>query len=397
MPVLSRFLPRRTSLGLKLLGASALLVTALAWGVGPSGSASAGAGNFTVSAGAGSGTISGDVFGPGDFTVDVGANVTWSVASDEVHTVTFGDVPATADPTAPSGFTGSPPDLGTADYGGTGYLNTGIFFKGVTATVHFTASGNYPFNCEIHPGMSGTVHVVDAGQPADSQAQLDSKAATTSTAILGQVDALTASATAAVTTETRADGTKLWKVFTNATTDPAAQPGGGTGYLELLRYIPPNVQIQQGDSVEWKATSPHTVTFFAPGQTDDSVEAPYGGDPFAVPAIKPSENYDPTQLFTSGMLAAGPATTFELTFTQTGSFPFACLLHGGLGQTGTVTVSARAAATATPGPTATPGALPNSGGPPPDGGGGPGWALWLALGLAAIAGVGGLATVRLRR
>lgn len=391
MPALSRFLPRRTVLGLKLLGLVALLVTTLAWGVGPGGLAHAGAGNFTVAAGAGTGTISGDVFAPGDITVNVGASITWSVGSDEVHTVAFGDVPAAADPTAPSGFTGAPPNLGTADYNGTGYLNTGIFFKGATATVHFTASGNYPFNCEIHPGMQGTVHVVDAGQPAQSQADLDAKAALTNTAILGQVDALTASATAAVTSEARADGTKLWKVFANATTDPAPQRGGGTGYLELLQYIPPNVQIQQGDSVEWKATSPHTVTFLAPGQTEDSVEAPYGGDPFAVPASKPSENYDPAQLFTSGMLAAGPATTFELTFTQTGSFPFRCLLHGDLGQTGTVTVSARAAATATPG------ALPKTGGPPPDGGGGPGWALWLALGLAAIAGVSGLATVRLRR
>jgi hypothetical protein len=111
-----------------------------------------------------------------------------------------------------------------------------------------------------------------------------------------------------------------------------------------------------------------------------------------VPAIKPGDNYDPTKTFNSGMLAAGPVTTFQLTFTQAGSFPFACLLHGDLGQTGTVTVSARAAATPTPA------ALPITGGPPQDGGGGLGWTVWFALGLAAIAvaGVGGLVW-RLRR
>ncbi len=339
-----------------------------------------------MAAGYGTGTVAGNVFAPGEFTIPIGSTVTWSIGSDEVHTVTFGDVPAQTDPTEASGFTGGPPDLGTVDYDGTGYLNTGIFFKGVTASVHFTAAGSFPFSCEIHPGMQGTVNVVDSGD-TDTQDDLDDKADSTNTAIEAQVDPLTASATAEVTTETRTDGTKLWKVFTNAANDPTAQPGGGTGYLELLRFIPPDVQIKQGDSVQWRATSPHTVTFLAPGQTPDDLIGQYG-DPFAVPAIKPSEEYDPTQLFTSQMLAAGPVTTFELTFNKTGTFPFLCLLHGDLGQTGTVTVSERSS----------PGTLPNTGGPPPDGGGGPGWALWMALGLAAmaVAGVSTLAAVRRR-
>ena len=64
-----------------------------------------------------------------------------------------------------AGYTGTtppPPATAalTATYGGTGFLNSGLLFKGSSATVTFTAAGTFGFICQIHPGMSGTVNVV---------------------------------------------------------------------------------------------------------------------------------------------------------------------------------------------------------------------------------------------
>ncbi|MEO8456567.1 MAG: plastocyanin/azurin family copper-binding protein [Chloroflexota bacterium] len=396
MRTLSRYLPKSTGAILRSTIGLGLLALAITLGVGSGGNASA-ATSFTVGAGVGSGTIAGNVYAPGDITVNVGDTVTWTVQSDEPHTVTFGQVPTGEDPTEFSTFTGAPPNLGTNTYDGTGVVSTGLAFNGFSAGVNFTAPGDYGFGCEIHPGMNGTVHVKPAGETAETQAQLDAKATQTKNAILAQVDPLTAATVADVTSDTRSDGTKLWHIFTNAITDPAGQPGGGTGYLELLRFMPPTLQIGAGDTVEWKATSVHTVTFVAAGQTPDDLIGAAGGSPFAVPPSKPSENYDPAQTYNSGALLAGPPGTpdsFTLTFPTAGTYNYLCLIHGPFGQTGAITVAAKTAASPTPG------SLPNTGGPLEDGGGGSAsWVLWIALGIAAlaVAGGAGLASRRLRK
>jgi plastocyanin len=346
---------------------------------------SAEAATIQVGIGVGTGTITGNVFAPGEFTINTGDSVTWTVKSDEVHTLTFGNGPAGAPPpTWPSTFTAGPPNLGSVDYSGTGFINTAIIPKGTTATVHFTSPGDVEFHCVLHPGMKGKVHVVAPPAAPDSQAALDQKAAATQSQILSQVDALTTQGQAAATSQTRTDGSTLWTVPTQALTQPGPMPGGGEGYLELTRYFPDNLQIKQGDSVIWQAAAPHTVTFLAPGQTTTALEQQYGGQ-LNVPPAKPSENYDPTQLYHSGVLTLGPPgspTSYELTFTNAGTFGYLCLLHDDLGMKGTISVSA-VSPTATAAPTATPAGLPKTGGEPA-GGGDPGWQLLSVIGLAMV-------------
>lgn len=313
-----------------------------------------------VGVGVGKGTQAGDAYTPGEFTVATGTSVTFSVNSDEPHTVTFGAGPTGTPPDQwpVTGFTAPPPgppgpvDLGSTNYDGTGFVNTGLLFGGSKATVDFTTAGDFPFSCAIHPGMAGTVHVVAAGGDTTTQAEADAAAKQTEDLINGQVATLQASAAASVTSETQSNGTKLWKIHANAKNDPAAMPGGGTGYLELQRFIPDNVSISAGDTVQWTASAVHTVTFLKPGQDPATL-----GDPFAVAPAKPSDSYDGTSLYNSGVLAAGPGapTTFQLTFPKAGTFPYLCLIHGSLGQTGTVTVAAVTQ-------------LPNTGGPVRDGG-----------------------------
>ena len=330
---------------------------------------------LNVGVGVGSGTVAGNVYAPGDVTILVGDSVKFTIESDEPHSVTFGNGPADVPPPEwpATGFTGAappPPGLAalTGTYAGTGFLNTSLLFgKGSNATVTFTAAGAFPFICQIHPGMAGTVNVAASGTTT-TQAEADAKATLTRTAILGAVESLEAAQTAQVTETERSDGTSLWNIFTNSGQAPAPQPGGGTGFLELLRFVPPSLDIEAGDSVKWTALHPHTVTFPAAGQDPTTI------DPFTTTPTTNS-TYDGTSLYNSALLAAGPGapTSFQLTFPEAGTFNYICALHVFLGQTGQIQVSAA--------PVITP--------PPTDVGqlaaGSPsGEVPWLALGLLLI-------------
>lgn len=346
------------------------------------------ASTLNVDIGVGSGTVAGNVYAPGDVTILVGDSVKFTTASDEPHTVTIGNGPAGVPPPnwPESGFAGTvppPPATAalTATYNGTGFLNT-FLFKGSTATVTYTSPGAFGVICAIHPGMAGTVNVVASGATT-TQAEADTKAAATRAAILGAVDSLEQSTTAQVSETKRSDGTSLWQILTNSVQPPSPQPGGGTGFLELLRFVPPSLSIGAGDTVNWTATAVHTVTFPAAGQDPMTI------DPFTTPATTKTV-YDGKSLFNSALLATGApgsASTFALTFPSPGTFDYVCALHQSLGQTGRIVVAA--APNVTPPPTDT-GPLPSSapgGGPP-----------WAAIGLVALFGlVVSTGALRLRR
>ena len=366
---------------------AAALVLGLLLSVSFAGAAQA-ASTLNVGVGVGAGTVAGNVFVPGDMTILVGDSVKWTIESDEPHSVTFGNGPSGVPPPGwpAAGFTGTvPPPPATAaltgTYNGTGFLNTEILFKGSSATVTFSAAGAFPFICQIHPGMAGTVNVVASGATT-TQADADAKATLTRNAILGAVDSLEASTTAQVTETKRSNGTSLWNIFTNSGQDPAPQPGGGTGFLELMRFVPPSLDIEAGDTVKWTALAPHTVTFPAAGQDPATI------DPFAAP---PTTNavYDGTSLYNSALLALGPGapSTYELTFPDAGTFSYVCALHQSLGQTGKIVVSA--APVIAPPATDTGQLAPDA-----PGGGLP----WVGIGLVALLGLSIAAgTLALRR
>jgi plastocyanin len=320
---------------------AAALVLGLLLSVSFAGAAQA-ATTLNVGIGVGSGTVAGNVYAPGDVTILVGDSVKFSIESDEPHSVTFGNGPAGVRPDEwpVTGFTGTvppPPGLAalTGTYAGTGFLNTSLLFgKGANATVAFSAAGAFPFICVIHPGMAGAVNVVASGTTT-TQAEADAKATLTRNAILGAVDSVEAGQTAQVTETERSDGTSLWNIFTNSGQAPSPQPGGGTGFLEILRFVPPSLDIEAGDSVIWTALAVHTVTFPAAGQDPLTI------NPFTTPPTT-NATYDGTSLYNSALLAAGPGapTSFQLTFPDAGTFNYVCALHQFLGQTGTIEVSA---------------------------------------------------------
>jgi plastocyanin len=274
-----------------------------------------------------------------------------------------------------TGLTGAvPPPPATANltgtYAGSGFLNTGLIFKGSTATVQFTSAGSLPYICVIHPGMAGTVNVVASGTTT-TQAEADAKADLSRDALNGQAAALEASVEAQVSEAERSDGTSLWNIFTAAKGDVAPLPGGGTGYLELLRFIPPSLAIEEGDTVRWTAPSVHTVTFPAAGQDPATI------DPFTTPPTTNS-TYDGSSFYNSGLLgipAPGAPNTYELTFPDAGTYNYICALHVFLGQTGVIDVAAAPEITTPPTDVGRLGADPPGSGTP-----------WLAIGLLAALG-----------
>ena len=379
--------PRHTVARLRALVATAL-VLGLLLSISFAGTAQA-ATTLNVGVGVGSGTVSGNSYLPGDVTILVGDSIKWTIESDEPHSVTFGNGPAGTPPDEwpVTGLTGTvppppaPANL-TGSYAGSGFLNTGLLFKGSTATVAFTAAGTLPYICVIHPGMAGTVNVVASGTTT-TQAEADAKATQTRDAIQGAVAGLQASAEAAVTETERADGTSLWSIFTAAQGPVGPQPGGGTGYLELLRFIPASLSIEEGDTVKWTAPSVHTVTFPTANQDPSTI------DPFGTPPAG-GDTYDGSSFYHSGLLgipAPGAPNTYELTFPDAGTFNYICALHIFLGQTGQIEVAAGPAATAPPTDHGALASTPPAGSPP-----------WLAFGLlAALAVVLTGGTLALRR
>jgi len=99
-------------------------------------------------------TVNSDYFDAGNVTVNVGDSVTWNWNAG-THDVSFKSGPAA---------------IGTSPWGN----------KGATWSANFTKAGTYTYVCEAHPGMKGTVTVVDApasGAPAPSPAAAPAPAA----------------------------------------------------------------------------------------------------------------------------------------------------------------------------------------------------------------------------
>ena len=315
-----------------------------------------------VTVGAGSGQTSANAYLPGKVTVEQGSSVTFTVDSDEPHSVTFGAGPADVAPdawpvsgwAAPDVPQGTPVDLGNTNFDGSGFLNTALMFRGSSATVTFLTPGSYVFACVIHPGMSGEIDVVAAGAGgATTQADADAAGAASAESLLSQVESVRAARLASVDSVKNADGTTTWNIFADASTVATDLPGGGTGYLELFEMLPPGLEIGVGDTVHWSASGVHTVSFPATGQDPTTI------DPFG-PAAG-TDTYDGTGFYSSGLLNAGPGapSAYSLTFPTAGTFGYVCALHQFLGQRGVIAVGQ-------PLPSAAPGsAAPASGAPEP--------------------------------
>lgn len=84
-------------------------------------------------------TITDFAFTPSNITVPVGATVTWTNQADTAHTVTSTD--------------------------STGTLASGSLAKGDVYSKTFTTAGTFPYQCNFHTNMTGSVTVTASGTP----------------------------------------------------------------------------------------------------------------------------------------------------------------------------------------------------------------------------------------
>lgn len=104
--------------------------------------------------------------------------------------------------------------------------------------------------------------------------------------------------------------------------------------MQGMAFLPSNVFINAGDTVNWAANSAeiHTVTFLGPGQTLDSLQPFDPSNPlelFPTPQTVFDGMYTNSGVITNVSNSGFPSvTTYALTFPMTGDFTYYCLVHG---------------------------------------------------------------------
>jgi plastocyanin len=257
------------------------------------------------------------------------------------------------------------PARGAANIEGTAYQNSGILEKGNTWTANFRRGGSYELVCIVHPLMTMTVNVLQPGTFVPAQDVLNREADRQLESVIAESEA--AYAAARVTRTANPNGTAAYE-----------SPFVNTQRSAVNRFVPARLQIGVGDTVTWRNDrpgAPHTVTFGAPpppvaGEGEDVIP-----NAIAYP-VKPSPNYDGTAAYVnSGIIGQPPegvgGTSFSLTFTRAGTYPYICVLHIDQGMAGVVVVGEGGPLQIPPGVAGAlppgvipPGLLPSDGGAP---------------------------------
>lgn len=286
---------------------------------------------YTIQAG-GQGPANIDVlsFFPQSLLVHRGDTVTWEIAG--FHNVRFGSEPLQqvmmqevngqtlpvfnseiVTPTIQSGAT----------YSG-GDANAGMPMPGqppVFSLVIDLEPGTYPYLCDIHPGMAGTLTVVEDGAEIPSPAEAEVQKMTE---FLSTVGAATA---ASIETEAA--------TLQNAEIQVGS---ANTGRVTVNQYFPFFTTITAGESVTWTnpegSIEPHTISWPpVRGQDFTPVEVE-GGAPLLTfgPSIAPMTQSGATvgadEAFSSGFIE--PGQSFSLTFSEPGVYPYTCNIHPGM-------------------------------------------------------------------
>ena len=230
-------------------------------------------GGSTTPPSSGSVTIVNKSFSPRYLTVAANGTVTWT-NQDSTHTVT-----------SDSGLF----DSGSIPNGGT--------------YSHVFAPGTYPYHCDIHPSMTGTITVPDSSGSAPPPAPAPAPAPA--------AGGSTGGSTAGGTTAAGSTGGA-------GTASPAAPSTHGVTVADYS-FTPASIGVTVGDTVSWtnSGKAAHTIT------ADDGS-------------------------FNAGKVASGG--TFNYTFSKVGTFAYHCEFHPEM--VGSVTVGEAGAPAPAPAPVA---------------------------------------------
>src|SRR6185436_12294291 len=204
--------------------------------------------------------------------------------------------------------------------------SSGFLRRGDSYEVTFTKAGAYTLLCLIHNGQTVDVTVISPGMFVPTQAQIDAQAKAQFDAALPIGDRLLAGIPAPARA-TNADGTATWTI------PDAPSQNIKEGAVTINAFVPQRLSVGVGATDTWQDTIavPHTITFTAggPPRSPTQVTRPAGG------------LYDGSSYVNSGQLGNAPGrsgTSFSLTFTKAGTYPFICILHVDQGMAGVIEV-----------------------------------------------------------
>lgn len=292
---------------------------------------------------------------PETITVNAGDTVVWKLNSAEPHTVTF-PKPGEKMPDLIISEGGSkrlifnPQTIfpsGKDVYDGTELTGSGQlareegFPKEYKLT--FMTPGVFTYACAFHSKMKGKIIVQKEGFSYPlAQEQIDK-----------QVENFIAKDEKQAKQEESEFKPVERREGPNGTTIHRVPMGYGQGLMSYMRFVPTNIEISEGDTVEWvqeDVEAPHTVTLTSGGEEPELVltEKQQQGPPKLI--INPQllagaggKTYDGTGYFNSGFLwgkntpLPGPKS-YLLTFSKKGEYKYFCALHDEMGMKGTVTV-----------------------------------------------------------
>lgn len=265
-----------------------------------------------------------------DITIDAGDSVTWRIASEEPHTISFLAPGQTPPPPGSPGVTR--PAGGTTE-DGTTFTSSGLIGVSKTYTLTFPKPGTYAYMCLIHrPEMLGKIIVQKAGTPYPH-----SQGYYTHAGELDEWHDLNAAQTSV----------QLFPYPDRGTTLAAGiAPGlaiGKPSQSTVLRFLDTDdaptidaaedVVIKVNTTLTWVNQSnnePHTITLPKAGQPLPPLP------PFAPPSGLPGNIYDGTVLTNSGIVLPGHA--YHLKFVKAGTYTYYCLFHDDEGMKGFITV-----------------------------------------------------------
>ncbi len=271
---------------------------------------------------------------PGSVRVVTGSTVEWRLPGPEPHSVTFVP-PGEAPPPARSSVPAARP------FDGTALASSGVTSGGGGPSdafeVTFGKPGTYTYVCLVHPLMTGSVEVVDAGT-ADTQAEIDARAEQELARWLEEGRAAKRALSLASPRSERADdGTTTWRIEMGVTTEHA----------DVRAFVPSAAEVRPGDRVVFvnDTAARHTATFPGGRQLPQDPSSPEGVTPAPGPSPQP---LDATGFFNTGVLppnappgSAPPeaARSFTFVLPAPGTYSYVCVVHATRGMTGTIKVA----------------------------------------------------------
>ena len=291
--------------------------------------------NTTIGAQSSTRARQGLAFLPNEIWIHAGDSITWTMATDEPHTLSF----LTAGQVRLPFFVGCPGfNSSPATFDGSTCVTAPPLGNGQVFTVFFPAAGNFKVVCLFHENMTGTVHVLDPSLslPHD-QAFYDSEARTEAAALLNDVDHMQSMQ--------HGSGNSVIVGGGEVISTP-----GGSDTLSVMRFTHQAITVHVGETVEWTnvdSVTPHTITFGteppnpippSPNVTVDADGARHGTITSKSDSVH-SGFIQAAPQDRIGLAQAPPGVTrFRVTFTKPGYYPYKCALHDLLGMKGVVHV-----------------------------------------------------------